>query len=72
MPEEIVRKYRKCPCTKTCPERTATCHATCRKYAEWTAEEQVVKHRKWTEEQRYVISDTKRRRVIRNMKRNKK
>lgn len=27
----------KCPCDKNCAERSATCHATCKRYAEFTA-----------------------------------
>jgi hypothetical protein len=26
---------KKCPCTKDCPERSATCHATCQRHKEW-------------------------------------
>lgn len=71
MAGEIVRKYRECPC-KECAERTSTCHAACRMYTGWMEEEQAMKHRKWEEEQRYAISDTKRRWIIQNMKRRRK
>ena len=26
------------PCTKTCPDRSSTCHATCKKYKEFREE----------------------------------
>lgn len=28
-------QHKKHPCVKDCPERTATCHAKCKRYLEW-------------------------------------
>ncbi len=28
-------QHQKQPCAKDCPDRTATCHAECKKYLEW-------------------------------------
>lgn len=34
------------PCSRDCPDRSAGCHGTCEKYAEWSAE-----HNRQREEQ---------------------
>lgn len=46
----------KCPCTKTCPDRSETCHGTCTKYLIWKEEHE--KEAKWLRDQRPVLSDT--------------
>lgn len=46
----------KCPCTKTCPDRSETCHGTCTKYLIWKEERE--KEAKWLRDQRPVLSDT--------------
>lgn len=34
---------KKCPCTKDCPDRTKTCHDTCRRYIDWKADMRAAK-----------------------------
>lgn len=53
------------PCKK-CNERHEACHARCEKYLEWKGILERNNHERWKEEQRYSISDTKRKWLIRN------
>lgn len=56
---------RECPCM-TCGDRYEACHARCEKYQEWKSILAHNNHERWKEEQRYSISDTKRKWLIRN------
>ena len=49
----------KCPCNG-CQERSATCHADCKKYAKFKEELNAYNEKKRAEDERYIISDTKR------------
>ena len=62
---------KECPCKK-CTERYEACHASCERYIEWRKILNANNHRRCKEEQRYVISDTKRRWLIKNMRRKRK
>lgn len=67
----MVRVFTKCPC-KVCPDRDPECHGRCDRYREWVEEERKVRHLKWVDDQRYIISDTKRKYLERKMRRERK
>lgn len=63
---------KECPCKECTIERYEACHASCEKYIEWRKILDTNNHCRWKEEQRYIISDTKRRWLIKNMRRKRK
>lgn len=56
------------PCDRDCPKRSVECHSTCKDYIKWKKKVDEANHARWLEEQRYTISDTKRKWIVKNMK----
>lgn len=47
---------KECPCTRKCPDRTATCHGTCADYKEWCAIHEKDKEKERKERENSVSS----------------
>lgn len=67
--EPIINKV--CPC-KGCTGRYEACHSDCEKYLDWRRILDRNNHSRWLEDQRYIISETKRRWLINNLRKNRK
>lgn len=59
----------KCPC-KDCTDRTLTCHGFCTRYKEWKEELEKKNEARRTETARYAISDTKKKWLRKQARRN--
>lgn len=68
MNRKPIRPDRQCPCNG-CGEREIGCHGECEKYRTWKAGEDEINHKRWESNQLYAMSDTKRKWIVKNMKR---
>jgi len=59
------------PC-KDCPDRHEKCHMECEKYLNWKDDVKATARNKQQDDQRYIISDTKRKWLNRSLRRNSK
>lgn len=59
------------PCERDCPDRSDVCHIHCERYNEWKALKKKANERRRREEERYAVSDTKRKWMYQKQKRNK-
>ena len=52
----------KVPCAKDCPDRSATCHCTCKKYLDFVKEHKLAKEKKYKDDDvTYALVDIKKR-----------
>lgn len=62
---------KECPC-KDCNQRKEACHASCEAYNHWKSILDRNNHARWEDDQKYAITDHKRRWMNRYMRRNRK
>ena len=58
----------RCPC-KGCKDRQVGCHPGCEPYTKWRKARDEINQKRWEEEQTYMLSETKRKWLIQNMRR---